>query len=83
MFQSPETGGAVSKMSHSGEPETSAGNSSPKSKRVQLKRAGSPVPSCMSMKSDSSMDYPIKFRGKCRADPRLHWAWQGVQGSTL
>ena len=32
------------------------------SRRVQQERADSPGPSCVSMKSDRSMDYPHDFR---------------------
>ncbi|KAG5840119.1 hypothetical protein ANANG_G00214180, partial [Anguilla anguilla] len=32
--------------------------------RVQVERAGSPVPSCLSTKSDRSMDPPNMFRGE-------------------
>ncbi|CAL8298299.1 unnamed protein product [Gadus morhua 'NCC'] len=31
-------------------------------RRVQQERADSPVPSCVSMKSDRSMDYPLDFK---------------------
>ncbi|KAI1898025.1 hypothetical protein AGOR_G00089770 [Albula goreensis] len=58
-------------MSHSGEPETSAGTSSPKSKRVLRKRAGSPVPSCISVKSGGSMNQPILLREESRGDLRV------------
>ncbi|KAJ8362014.1 hypothetical protein AAFF_G00401930, partial [Aldrovandia affinis] len=53
----------------SGEPATKVETFNPESKSVELKRAGSPVPSCLSVKSDQSMDQPIKFRGECTADP--------------
>nr|XP_015194955.1 PREDICTED: tripartite motif-containing protein 47-like [Lepisosteus oculatus] len=40
--------------------------------RVKLDRPGSPVPSCMSMKSDFSMDQPIHFRaGDFNPDHRV------------
>ncbi|XP_035257500.1 NACHT, LRR and PYD domains-containing protein 3-like, partial [Anguilla anguilla] len=38
--------------------------------RVQVDRAGSPVPSCLSMKSDRSMDPPVGFRGEFTGDQR-------------
>nr|XP_023696203.1 uncharacterized protein LOC111858559 [Paramormyrops kingsleyae] len=38
---------------------------------VLMERAGSPVPSCVSMKSDESMDHPIRFReGRFPTDQR-------------
>ncbi|KAI1899089.1 hypothetical protein AGOR_G00057900 [Albula goreensis] len=58
-------------MSLSGEPETSAGTSSPDSERVQVERAGSPVPSCLSMKSDNSMIEPIFLNEAFTGDPRV------------
>ncbi|KAG7473197.1 hypothetical protein MATL_G00093000 [Megalops atlanticus] len=33
----------------------------PESKRIRLQRSESPVPSCQSVKSDTSMDRPVKF----------------------
>ncbi|KAG5830307.1 hypothetical protein ANANG_G00308960, partial [Anguilla anguilla] len=39
--------------------------------RVQVHRAGSPVPSCLSMKSDRSMDLPINLRGEVTCDQRV------------
>ncbi|KAJ8332585.1 hypothetical protein SKAU_G00423740 [Synaphobranchus kaupii] len=39
--------------------------------RVQVERAGSPVPSGLSMKSDHSMDLPLQFRGEFTGDPRI------------
>ncbi|XP_031674130.1 NLR family CARD domain-containing protein 3-like isoform X2 [Oncorhynchus kisutch] len=58
-----EEGGPASERSLSGEHDT-------KAKRVRQKRQDSPVPSCVSMKSDSSMEQPIKFRkGDCTTDP--------------
>ncbi|XP_064176265.1 NACHT, LRR and PYD domains-containing protein 3-like isoform X2 [Anguilla rostrata] len=39
--------------------------------RVQVERAGSPVPSCLSMKSDRSMDLPNMFRGEFTGDQRI------------
>ncbi|KAG5848005.1 hypothetical protein ANANG_G00132270 [Anguilla anguilla] len=41
-------------------------------KRVHPKRAGSPVPSCLSVKSDHSMDLPVKLRGEFTGDQRVH-----------
>ncbi|KAI1883836.1 hypothetical protein AGOR_G00236100 [Albula goreensis] len=58
-------------MSLSGKPEASSETPSCVSNRVQVKRAGSPVPSCLSMKSDRSMDPPENFRGDSTADPRV------------
>ncbi|XP_035244416.1 NACHT, LRR and PYD domains-containing protein 3-like, partial [Anguilla anguilla] len=58
-------------MSHSGEPDTKGGTLSTNRKRVQEERAGSPVPSCLSMKSDRSMDYPVDFKGVFPADSRV------------
>ncbi|XP_064175055.1 NLR family CARD domain-containing protein 3-like isoform X7 [Anguilla rostrata] len=40
--------------------------------RVQVERAGSPVPSCLSMKSDRSMNHPFNFRGEVTGDQRIH-----------
>uniref|UniRef100_A0AAZ3QCY0 NACHT, LRR and PYD domains-containing protein 12-like n=1 Tax=Oncorhynchus tshawytscha TaxID=74940 RepID=A0AAZ3QCY0_ONCTS len=51
-----EEGSPASKMSLSGEHDTKA--KSP----IKLERPASPVPSCVSMKSDESMDPPIMFR---------------------
>uniref|UniRef100_A0A8C7TKA1 B30.2/SPRY domain-containing protein n=1 Tax=Oncorhynchus mykiss TaxID=8022 RepID=A0A8C7TKA1_ONCMY len=51
-----EEGGPASKMSLSGEHDT-------KTKRpIKQERPASPVPSCVSMKSDQSMEPPMKFR---------------------
>ncbi|KAJ8332692.1 hypothetical protein SKAU_G00424810 [Synaphobranchus kaupii] len=63
--------GAVSKMSLSGKPETKDGTCSPERKRVQGERAGSPVPSCLSMKSDASMGHPGNFSGEVTGDQRV------------
>ena len=38
--------------------------------RICPERAGSPVPSCLSMKSNASMDPPIYFRGELTVDQR-------------
>ncbi|XP_071183907.1 NACHT, LRR and PYD domains-containing protein 12-like [Salvelinus alpinus] len=51
-----EEGGPASKMSLSGEHDTKA--KSP----IKQERPASPVPSCVSMKSDKSMEQPITFR---------------------
>ncbi|XP_064176181.1 NACHT, LRR and PYD domains-containing protein 12-like [Anguilla rostrata] len=39
--------------------------------RVQVERAGSPVPSCLSLKSDRSMEPPLKFGGEFTGDQRV------------
>ncbi|XP_035241749.1 NACHT, LRR and PYD domains-containing protein 12-like isoform X2 [Anguilla anguilla] len=39
--------------------------------RVQVERAGSPVPSCLSMKSDHSVDRLITFTGEVTGDQRV------------
>ncbi|XP_052374309.1 NLR family CARD domain-containing protein 3-like isoform X2 [Oncorhynchus keta] len=51
-----EEGGPATKMSISGEQDTKA--KSP----IKQERPASPVPSCVSMKSDRSMEPPMKFR---------------------
>uniref|UniRef100_A0AAZ3SQK4 Uncharacterized protein n=1 Tax=Oncorhynchus tshawytscha TaxID=74940 RepID=A0AAZ3SQK4_ONCTS len=51
-----EEGVPASKMSLSGEHDTKA------KRPIQQERPASPVPSCVSMKSDQSMDIPIMFR---------------------
>ncbi|XP_036378508.1 NACHT, LRR and PYD domains-containing protein 3-like [Megalops cyprinoides] len=66
-----EEGGVASEMSLSGECETHDGAMDFESKRVQLERADSPVPSCLSMKSDRSMEQPIKFSGDLSTDQRV------------
>ncbi|XP_035241510.1 NACHT, LRR and PYD domains-containing protein 3-like [Anguilla anguilla] len=48
--------------------------------RVQVERAGSPVPSCLSMKSDRSMDHPVTFRGEFAVDQRI---LQSLQSCSL
>ncbi|KAJ8342112.1 hypothetical protein SKAU_G00320400 [Synaphobranchus kaupii] len=58
-------------MSLSGKPETKDGTCSPERKRVHEERAGSPVPSCLSMKSDRSMDPPLNFRRGFTGEPRV------------
>ncbi|XP_035241746.1 NACHT, LRR and PYD domains-containing protein 12-like isoform X2 [Anguilla anguilla] len=58
-------------MSLSEEPDTKGGTLSTKRKRVQVETAGSPVPTCKSMKSDHSMGHPIAFRGEVTGDQRV------------
>ncbi|XP_064176210.1 NACHT, LRR and PYD domains-containing protein 12-like isoform X5 [Anguilla rostrata] len=58
-------------MSLSEESKTKGGTLSSERKRVQVERAGSPVPSCLSMKSDRSMDRPIELRGEFIGDQRV------------
>ncbi|XP_061085263.1 NACHT, LRR and PYD domains-containing protein 12-like isoform X4 [Conger conger] len=58
-------------MSLSEEPESKGGTLSTDRKRVQVERAGSPVPSCLSMKSDPSMDPPLKLRREVTGDQRV------------
>ncbi|KAG5836656.1 hypothetical protein ANANG_G00230730 [Anguilla anguilla] len=58
-------------MSLSEEPDTKGGTLSTDRKRVQVERAGSPVPSCLSMKSDRSMDLPFTFTGEVTGDQRV------------
>ncbi|XP_064176363.1 protein NLRC3-like isoform X3 [Anguilla rostrata] len=58
-------------MSLSKEPETKGGTLSTERKRVQVERAGSPVPSCVSMKSEESMGQPIHFSSGFTGDPRV------------
>ncbi|XP_035253775.1 NACHT, LRR and PYD domains-containing protein 3-like [Anguilla anguilla] len=48
--------------------------------RVQVERAGSPVPSCLSMKSDDSMDRPFYFRREFTGNSRMQ---QPLQSSSL
>ncbi|XP_055768106.1 NACHT, LRR and PYD domains-containing protein 3-like isoform X2 [Salvelinus fontinalis] len=66
-----EEGGPASKMSLSGEREEGgpaskmslSGQHDPKAKSpIKQERPASPVPSCVSMKSDKSMEHPINFR---------------------
>ncbi|XP_035257554.1 NLR family CARD domain-containing protein 3-like [Anguilla anguilla] len=79
-LQCPETGGAVSKMSSSEKTKTEDGTHGPAGKRVWVERAGSPVPSCLSMKSDRSIDLLIDFRGEFRGDQRV---WVERAGSPV
>ncbi|XP_064175788.1 NACHT, LRR and PYD domains-containing protein 5-like isoform X2 [Anguilla rostrata] len=53
------------------EPETGDGTHSPVRKRVRVERAGSPLPSCLSMKSDQSKEEPYNFRGEITGDQRV------------
>ncbi|XP_064175084.1 protein NLRC3-like isoform X6 [Anguilla rostrata] len=59
-------------MSSSEETETDDGTHGPARKRVKIDRAGSPAPSCLSMKS--SMRHPINFRGEFPGDQRIHYS---------
>ncbi|KAG5831960.1 hypothetical protein ANANG_G00286020 [Anguilla anguilla] len=58
-------------MSLSGEPETKGGTLSSNRKSVQVERAGSPVPSCVSLKSDHSVHPPLVFSGEFTGDQRV------------
>ncbi|KAG5840055.1 hypothetical protein ANANG_G00212640, partial [Anguilla anguilla] len=58
-------------MSLSEEPKTKGGTLSSERKSVQVERAGSPVPSCLSMESDRSIEPPLKFRGEFTGDQRI------------
>ncbi|XP_064169514.1 protein NLRC3-like isoform X2 [Anguilla rostrata] len=58
-------------MNLSEEPKTKGGTLSSERKRVQVERAGSPVPSCVSLKSDRSMGLPFNFRGEFTGDQRV------------
>ncbi|XP_064175927.1 NLR family CARD domain-containing protein 3-like isoform X4 [Anguilla rostrata] len=58
-------------MSSSEETETDNGTHGLARKRVQVDRAGSPVPSCLSMKSDRSMDHPVDLSGEFTGDQRV------------
>ncbi|XP_064164919.1 protein NLRC3-like, partial [Anguilla rostrata] len=71
VFRSPEVGGAVPKMGLSGEPENKGETHSTGKKRVQVERSGSPVPSCVSMKSDRSIHHPVNFKGEFTGDQRV------------
>ncbi|XP_036406711.1 NACHT, LRR and PYD domains-containing protein 12-like [Megalops cyprinoides] len=87
MDQTPEIRGAVpemrasrkrkkgatdSEVSLSGELETDIGALSPANKSIHLERAGSPAPSCLSMKSDDSMHHPVNMSGEHTGDPSIH-----------
>ncbi|KAJ8247126.1 hypothetical protein GJAV_G00259040 [Gymnothorax javanicus] len=73
VFQPTEAGGAVCKMNLPGEPDAEDGAPSCDINwyKVQVERAGSPVPCCQSMKSEVSMELPIKFGGDYRAEERV------------
>ncbi|CAL8290772.1 unnamed protein product [Lota lota] len=58
MNEEREEGGPPSKTTLSGD----HGRQSKAKRRVQQERADSPGPSCVSMKSDHSMDYPVNFK---------------------
>ncbi|KAG5829967.1 hypothetical protein ANANG_G00319910 [Anguilla anguilla] len=58
-------------MSSSEKKETDDETHGPARKRVRVERAGSPVPSCLSMKSDNSMVLPLNFRGEISGDQRV------------
>ncbi|XP_064169543.1 NACHT, LRR and PYD domains-containing protein 3-like isoform X4 [Anguilla rostrata] len=58
-------------MSLSGEPETKEEILSTDRKRVQAERAGSPAPSCLSMKSEESLGHLINFKGESTVDQRV------------
>ncbi|CAL8378460.1 unnamed protein product [Boreogadus saida] len=58
MDEEREEGGLTSKTTLSGE----HGCQSKAKRRVQRERADSPGPSCVSMKSDHSMDPPVTFK---------------------
>ncbi|KAJ8273811.1 hypothetical protein GJAV_G00105780 [Gymnothorax javanicus] len=58
-------------MSLTGEPDSEDGGLSSARKRVQVQREGSPIPSCLSMKSDRSMQEPLEFKGDFSGDQRI------------
>ncbi|KAG5840149.1 hypothetical protein ANANG_G00214880, partial [Anguilla anguilla] len=58
-------------MNLSEEPKTKGGTLSSERKRVLVERAGSPVPSCVSMKSDHSMNHQHVFSGESTGDHRI------------
>ncbi|KAJ8273860.1 hypothetical protein GJAV_G00106310 [Gymnothorax javanicus] len=64
-------GGTASEMSLQGEPDPEDGGLHTARKRVHEQRAGSPVPSCLSMKSDHSMGHPHNFTGDFTGDQRI------------
>ncbi|XP_064175079.1 NLR family CARD domain-containing protein 3-like isoform X2 [Anguilla rostrata] len=68
-------------MSSSEETETDDGTHGPARKRVKIDRAGSPAPSCLSMKS--SMRHPINFRGEFPGDQRVKIDWAGSPAPSL
>ncbi|CAL8290386.1 unnamed protein product [Lota lota] len=60
MNEEREEGGPTSKTTLSGE----HGHQSKAKRRVQQKRVDSPGPSCVSMKSDHSMNHPLQFKDR-------------------
>ncbi|XP_055776560.1 uncharacterized protein LOC129853998 isoform X1 [Salvelinus fontinalis] len=82
-----EEGGPASKRSLSGEREEggpaskmglSGGHDTKTKSPIKLKRPASPVPRCVSMKSDWSMGQPINFReGDFSTVKRTHGSWCG------
>ncbi|KAK0140562.1 NLR family CARD domain-containing protein 3 [Merluccius polli] len=64
MDEETEEGGPPSKTTLSGE----HGRHSSAKRRVQQERADSPGPSCVSMKSDRSMDKPPEFKDGCPSE---------------
>ncbi|XP_036406825.1 NACHT, LRR and PYD domains-containing protein 3-like [Megalops cyprinoides] len=68
--------GAVSEMSLS-EPEADTGTPS-NNEGTQLERAGSPAPSCLSVKSDNSRYQPINFKGEFTCDPRVQQSAESI-----
>ncbi|KAJ8273812.1 hypothetical protein GJAV_G00105790 [Gymnothorax javanicus] len=64
-------------MSLTGEPDSEDGGLSSARKRVQVQKEGSPVPSCLSMKSDRSMQDPLNFRGDFTGDQRVQVQKEG------
>ncbi|XP_064176152.1 protein NLRC3-like isoform X4 [Anguilla rostrata] len=52
----------------------------PSDSRVQVERAGSPVPSCLSMRSGESMDKVLNFRGELPGDSRVQ---QSLESSSF
>ncbi|KAG7461609.1 hypothetical protein MATL_G00192870 [Megalops atlanticus] len=64
-------GNTDSEMSLPGDPETDAETDSHDSKRIHLQRGGSPTPSYLSVKSDRSMDIPLKLGGEVIKDPSI------------
>ncbi|CAL8289305.1 unnamed protein product [Lota lota] len=63
MNEDREEGGPTSKTTLSGE----HGRQSEDKRRVQQERADSPGPSCVSMKSDRSMDHPVGFEDESQS----------------
>ncbi|XP_064871928.1 NACHT, LRR and PYD domains-containing protein 12-like [Oncorhynchus nerka] len=70
-----EEGGHASKMSLSGEHDTKA------KRPIKQERPASPVPSCVSMKSDKSMELPIFFReGDFSTEQKGHCSKMSLSG---